>query len=190
MYFGSIASSPLGGSGTAWITAAYGLYKAVTRRHSDQPFITLLTISHSSLTTPIRVCDDAVVTLSTGVPGVISGGYEFVQLPFEVQLPNQEADTPPRARIAIDNVSKEVTTAIAEITSPPSITLQIALAADPNVIELDLPGFQIEQVSFDALVIEGDLIIEQLEAEPYPAGRFLPSGFPGLFRANVTVETV
>jgi hypothetical protein len=36
-------------------------------------------------------------------------------------------------------------------------------------------------VSYDALVVEGELSLESFLREPYPAARFTPGDFAGLF---------
>lgn len=185
---GPIAGIPLGGALRISDSSGVGtsLAQVVASRHIGKAFILLLTIEHDDLTVPIRVADDALLTLSTGVPGVISRSVEFVQLPFRFTLPNQESDSPPRAKIVVDNVSREITAALANISSPPTLMLEIVLSDFPDVVEISLADFKLETVSYDALTIEGDLTIEQFESEPWPKGSFLPSGFPGLFRGSVT----
>jgi hypothetical protein len=120
-------------------------------------------------------------TLSTGVPGVKSQGEEFVALPFEISLPNEDEDTLPRARLTIDNVSREIIKAVRSINSPAQITIQVVLASDPDTVEAEITKFQLTNVTADALTVQGDLTTEQFDQEPYPAGRFTGAGFPGMF---------
>jgi hypothetical protein len=40
------------------------------------------------------------------------------------------------------------------------------------------------EIGYDALVVEGTLLLEELKNEPHPACIFSPADFPGLFQAR------
>lgn len=185
----ALSGTPLGGS-YATMAVVNNLQSVINQHNIDQAFAMLITLSHEDLTDDVRVTDDFIELLSSDVPGVISRGMEFIQFPFTVALPNQEEDTPPRTKLVIDNVSREITATLSEITSPPALKFELVLSNAPDTVEIVYDGFILNSVSFDALTIEGDLVIEQFESELYPQGSFLPSGFPGLYRGSVTEETV
>jgi len=152
------------------LTARQALHAAET----DEVFIVLLTIDHADLSAPIRVSSDAVDT--------VSRGDTFVAFPFELTLPEDSDDRPPRARLRIDNVDRRIVLAIRSIGSTPSVKIEIVRGADPDTVEAVFPDFCLRDLRYDALTVEGTLTLEAFIAEPYPARIFSPAEFPGLFR--------
>lgn len=135
--------------------------------------LVLLTISHPSISPPIRLVNNT--------ENITSNGNEFIAFPFTPVWADSREDAPPRARLTIDNVSREIAQAIRSITSPPTVTMQLILASAPDVIEQPLPDFKLRNVTWDAGKVSGELTVEDFTAEPYPAGVFSPASFPGLF---------
>ena len=50
-----------------------------------------------------------------------------------------------------------------------------------RLVEAQWPEFLLTNIRYDAATISGTLKLETLEREPFPAGSFTPSQFPGLF---------
>ena len=146
---------------------------AVFGQQTDEAFILLIEIDHADLSEPIRVSSDGVDT--------VSNGNTFVAYPFEISLPSNPETGVSHARLTIDNVSQTIITSIRNISDPPTATLQIVLASDPDTVEVEFSGFELRNVQYDVFTITGDLSIESFMSEPYPGGSFLPSTFPGLF---------
>ena len=107
---------------------------ATNTRTIEEVFVILVTISHANLATPIRIANDTLDELDSGVRGVISNGNEFIYLPFQFLLPNLERDNAPRARIVIDNITREIVAQLDPIRDPPEVRIQIALNTDPDII--------------------------------------------------------
>lgn len=149
------------------------LRQAVNAQETDEVFLLLLTIDHAELGAPIRVvCDKADVT---------SGGDTYSQFAFQVSLPDDREDRPPRVTLRIDNVDRQIVQAIRTITSAPSVTLEVVLASDPDTIEAGPFDFELRSARYDALLVEGELGFEPVLDEPFPAQRFTPQLYPGLF---------
>lgn len=146
---------------------------AVFSSETGEAFLALITIDHAVIDPPIRVTSDGVDT--------ISRGNTYTPYPFRVQLPSDMEDRPPVARLAIDNVSREIARSLRGISSPATVTVEIVLGAAPDIVEAAFPDFTLREARGDSLTVEGDLTIEQYMSEPYPAGRFTPAEFPGLF---------
>lgn len=157
-----------------------GLKQAANAAQTSEAFLQLVTIDHSSLAEPIRVTTDPFETLSSGVKGVISNTVEYVALPFEITLPDENEDQLPRAKLTIDNVSREVIAAVRGINTPATVNIKIVLASNPDVVEAEITNFELRNVTADALTVQGDLTTVQFDGEPYPAGRFTTSSFPSL----------
>lgn len=142
-------------------------------QQTDEAFLVLLEIDHADLSEPIQVTSDGVDTTSNG--------ETFVAYPFELSLPSNPETGISQAQLTIDNVSQDIIVSIRNITTPPSVVIQVVLASDPDTIEVEFSGFELRNVNYNALTISGILTIESFMSEPYPGGSFLPSTFPGLF---------
>lgn len=156
--------------------------QAIFAQQTDEVFILLVTIEHENFTDPIRVASDPKQVLpDAGVRGVVSRGEEYVYLPFTINLPMQDDTGVARASISIDNISREIVAAVRKATSALSITIEVVLASDVETLEMSIPDFRLERVTYDALTVSGDISVEYYDLEPFPARRFTPSDFPGVF---------
>lgn len=136
-------------------------------------WLVLLTIEHDDLSAPIRVVNNT--------ENVTSNSELFVAFPFDITLPDNRDGSPPTAKLAIDNVSREIGEAIRSISSPASVKIQIVRHAALDTVEIEWPYFTLRNVKWDMLKVSGDLSFEDFVTEPYPAGKFVPAQFPGLF---------
>jgi hypothetical protein len=147
--------------------------QALYAAETGEVFLILLTISHPQLVAPIRVTSDGVDTSSRG--------NSFIAFPFELVLPDDQESKSPRARLIIDNIDRQIVSAVRSLTSSPNILIEIVRAAAPEVVEAQFIDFKLVNISYDSHVVQGDLTLEDFTAEPFPAGSFSPNLFPGLF---------
>lgn len=163
---------------------------------TGEVLVTLLTISHDSLEDgPLRLSSDPTVRLdllgsegsegeaSGGQPryGTVSRGETYSFLPFRVTLPDESDDAPPAVRLEVDNVSRELVPLLRSTSTPAEVQVEILLASDLDTVEVAFPVLQVAEVDYDADRVTINLVVDYLAAEPFPAGSFDPSGFPGLF---------
>lgn len=107
---------------------------------------------------------------------------EYQPFPFELELPDDTDDmSGALARLRVDAVDRRVVEAVRRIGGVPSVDVEIVLASDPDTVELSWPTFSLSNVRYDAMKIEGDLVLEVLDQEPFPADAFNPDLFPGAF---------
>lgn len=159
------------------------LRAATNAQQTDTAFITLLTITNQNLATPIRVCDDPNQMLPVaGVRGVVSRGDEYIFLPFAFSLPAEDDTGIGRASLTIDNISREIVQAVRlAIGTKISLKIEIVLSSDLNTPEVVMNDFILEGIKYDAFTVTGDVTVEYYDLEPFPARRFTPSDFPGIF---------
>ncbi len=138
-----------------------------------QSFLMLLTLDHADITPPIRVVNNT--------ENITSRGDEFIAYPFELELPDSVTTSAPKAKLTIDNVSREIAQSIRQITSAPTVLMELIRASDPDTVEVGFPVFTLRDVKWDMLTVSGELVLEDLMTEPFPADQFTPSYFPGLF---------
>lgn len=156
--------------------------QAAYSQETSEVFVSLLTITNPSFTEPIRLSsDNAVLLPNSNVRGTISNGIEYIYCPFTITLPQDDDTGIARATIRVDNIDRRITEAVRRATSAISVDIRIVLASSPDVIEAIVQDFRLEQVSYDALEVSGELSLDYYDLEPYSKLRFTPSGFPGLF---------
>jgi Domain of unknown function (DUF1833) len=150
------------------------LIAAVFKQETDEAFIPLLTIAHPDLEEgPIHVCLNSV--------DIISRGDTYIAYPFEIDLPNQDPEQPSRVTLTIDNVDRNIVAALRELEGAPTVTLEVVLASDPDIVEAGPHGFTLRNANYDILQIDGELAFEDILNEPFPAESFTPATHPGLF---------
>jgi len=139
---------------------------------TGEAWLLLLTIVHTELAVPIRVVGNN--------ENITSGGELFVAWDFEIVLPGEDPDNPDTARLSIGNIDPLIIRTLREISSPPSLTIQVVLASAPDTIEIEFAGLVLRNASYDAGTISGDLSFEEILTEPV-ATTLTPAMFPGMF---------
>ena len=152
------------------------------KQETDSVFIVLLTFSSDELDDDIRITLDPYEILPiANVDGVVSNGLEYLYCPFEIKLPRDDKTGLPTAKIKVDNVDRRIIGHLRTVSKAVSLKIDVVLSRDPDHIDKSFDGFKLENIQYDALSVEGDLTMDYWDTEPFPSGRFTPSGFPGLF---------
>ena len=158
--------------------AAYG-------QETGRVIIALITIDHSSLLEPIRICTNPTQRIAEYdndiVYGTVSDGDNYIFLPLRLQIPSDTDEGPGNMIIEFDNIHRDYTEAIRSIFTPPTVTVELVLDSTPDTVEVSWPEFLLTDITYNALTIQGTLALETLDREPFPAGTFNPTSFPGLF---------
>lgn len=145
---------------------------SIHAQETGEVWLVLLTISHASLPSPIRVVNNN--------EDITSRGNIYQAFPFDIVLPGEDPDGITKAMLRFDNVERTAITAIRGLTSPPSVTIEVILASAPDTVEISFEGLTVRNVTYDAVQIEGELHFESLWTEPITL-TMTPSRFPGLF---------
>lgn len=146
--------------------------EALAAQETGEGEVVLLTIDHSSLSSPVR--------LVNANQAVTSNGETFQAFAFEVSLPEQ-SDRVKQATLRVDNADRRLVQTLRSIQDPLEVTLQVVLLSDPDTIELEVGPLQAQQAQITLTEIEIKLGAEPVAYEPFPQGRFTPSDFPALF---------
>lgn len=145
---------------------------AAFAQETGEAYLFILEISHPSLSEPIRITNNH--------EAVVSNGNTYTPLNFEIDIPDQGEDVP-NVTVKIDNVDRVIVDNIRAINSPPTFSLSVVLSSTPDIIEAGPFEMRLSDVEYDAFVVSGRLMFEDILTEPYPAGSFNPPSFPGLF---------
>ena len=155
---------------------------AMFAQQTDEVFIVLLTISHDSFDDDIRVASDSREELPVaGVRGVISRGEEYLYIPFDLTLPQQDDSGVSKASLSLDNVGRELITAVRSADSAVRIKIEVVLDSAIDTVEITLDDFRLDSVKYNALTVSGDISMDYYDLEPCPKQRFTPSDWPGVF---------
>lgn len=148
---------------------------ALVDDYTDEVFVLLLKLEHDDLAEPIRVANNNENVVRTETTSVT-----YVGIPFEIELPQEDADELGAATISVPNIERSITTAIRAISTPVTATIMVVLASSPNTVEIEFTGLTLREVMYDAESITGILRFETLVIEPITF-TITPARFPGLF---------
>ncbi len=141
---------------------------------SSDPLLTLLTITHASLTPPFRCVLD-------GKP-IVSRGETYLDTPFAFLPPEQTQDGLKQGRLRIENVESnliELLRSVAGTDDPPQATFEFIYASAPDFVERKFPNLIFRDVPYDD-TIEITLGLPDLTVEPVNQFRFSRATHPGL----------
>lgn len=140
---------------------------------TDEVVLLLLTIDESSLPEPIRVVHNT--------EDIESRGNTYLRFFFSAELPTETGDSPRPVRITIDAVDRQVVNALRAAVGQPTVTLEVVLASDPDVIEAGPFEFRLENASYTAESITGEINFAGVEQVRSAGHTFSPYLFPDLF---------
>lgn len=164
-------------------TISLTLRAAANAQQTGEVIVALVTVTHPSLEAPLRFSSDPTTRFSVDplAYGTVSRGDTYSFLPLQVTLPEEGDDVEPGMQLILDNVTRETIPLLRSVSTPAAITVELVRASDPDYVEMMLPEFDLVSATYNATQVTLDLKINALTAEPYPAGRFRPSAFGGLF---------
>ncbi len=156
---------------------------AMFAQESGEVPIFLLTITHPELADPIRLTTDPTERFSTDplLYGTTSRGVQYLYVGMDVTLPDEQDKNPPASKLVVSNVNRDLIPLARSVNSPPSVTFEAVLASALDVVEFSIPALDMINLQYDAGQLTFSLAMDALTSEPYPAGSFSPSSFPGLF---------
>lgn len=150
------------------------LRQQINRGEMDEVFLWLVTLSHPTMPTPIRVVNDR--------QDIVSRGNTFQAYAFLFELPEDDGETIPRGRLVIDNVDRSIVDEIRTLTTPMTCLIEGVLASQPDYVEITLQDIMLREIKYNAQTISGTLYVEDYLNKRVPADTFNPSEYEGLFR--------
>lgn len=166
-------------------TVSSAARQAMFSQSTEEVFVILLEISNElDPSQPIRTALDSVnldskVTVDgvdTYDPAVtFAGGF------FGIELPEEAGDAIQSVRLSIANVDRVIVQAIRNASVPPEVLLWVVLKSSPDIVEAGPYYFTLENATYDALEVRGELVFEEVTNRRYPKDEFTPQIAPGLF---------
>lgn len=113
---------------------------------------------------------------------IISRGQVFEAVGFKINLINQDSERLPTVTLQIDNLDTRVIEYIRALPEAPHMLMEVVSSADGfQSPEQSIDFLRLVSVSYNALVISGQLVLDNYLGARFPAGDYTPSEFPALF---------
>ena len=148
---------------------------ALLSGETSEAYLCCVGIDHPTLTEPL-LCVHAERPIE-------HQGATYNAYPFEVALPSDLERETAQVEISISNVDRRIVAALREVppNNPPSVTLFVVRAAEPDIVERGPYVMMLREVEYDFLRVTGKCRWDdELDLE-YPAIRVIASYFPGAF---------
>lgn len=161
---------------------------ALDDEYSGEVEVVLLCFDHPELAAPIRLSTDNAVRISVDpeVYGTVSmwrgatPDDPYLWVIASAVLPSDTEDAPAQATIVLENLDSGMAALLRSFTSPATVSLAVVMAASPNRIEAEYTGLILASADITAGEIALALSRDEIELEPFPAGRLSKHRFPGL----------
>jgi len=139
----------------------------------EAPLI-LLEINHSALTQPVRVVND--------MTDIISNGNLFIACPFRCTLPDDLENQLPKARLAVNNVGRDLMYWIETSGGGQGSTVRVmqVMRSRPNTIEWEIT-MNLFNVEVNMMEISAELGFQNVFVRPAVHVSYRPDNSPGLF---------
>lgn len=139
---------------------------------SNDPFLTLVTLTHDSFDT---------IYLVNNTVDIVSRGHTYRAFPMTVRLPVDDGETARDFQIEFDNVSLELIEEIRGVTTQIGVKIEMILASMPNVVQMEQDDLLITSLSYSALRITASIILDSFLNVAMTSEQYNPDNFPGLF---------
>ena len=140
---------------------------------SNDPFLTLVTLSHPSFTSDIHLVNNST--------NIISLGRTFLSFPMSIKLPTDDGETNREAIIEFDNVSLDLINEIRSVVDPIDVKIEMILASLPDQIQMSLEDLKIQSVNYNKSKISARLILDNFLSTEMTSERYTNTNFPGIF---------
>lgn len=140
---------------------------------SDVAWLCLLTITASGLP-PLYVVNNS--------EPIVSRGVRYEPYPFSITLPADNSESMPQVQLVLSNVDNAIVEFIRGQLLAPAIAIEVVTSATPDTVEKSLTFLKLVSVSYDAMVVQGRLDVDDFLGQKFPNESYMPPQFPGLFR--------
>lgn len=141
-------------------------------QESDDPFLTLLTLTHPSFTT---------IRLVNNTENITSNGNTFQAFPFKLTLPVDDGESAREVQIDLDNVSLELINEIRSVTTAIGVKLEMVLASLPNEVQYGIEELKINSISYNKDRVSCRLSMDGFLNTEMTSEKYTPDKYKGLF---------
>lgn len=149
------------------------LIAQLMKTNSEDPFLTLLTLTHPDFPAPIRLVNNS--------ENIISRGDTYTAFPFRLTLPVDDGETLREVSIDFDNVSLELLDEIRSVTTAIDVKMEMILASIPDDVQIQLSELKIGNVNYSQYMISAKLYMDDFLSSALTSESYTPTNYPGLF---------
>ena len=144
-------------------------------QESEDPFLTLITLSHPSFPSDVRLVQNT--------ENVVSRGNTYTAFPVRITLPADDGETTRQCSIDFDNVSLELISMFRTLDSGERIgvKLEMVLASMPDLVQISLDELKVGGITYNKDVISAKLVMDDFLNTELTSEKYTPSNYPGLF---------
>lgn len=141
-------------------------------QESDDPFLTLVTLSHASFTT---------IRLVNNTKDITSRGEVYEAFPMRIRFPVDDGESARDFTIQFDNVSLQLIEEIRSVVDPIDVKIELILASLPDDVQLSQEDLKIQQINYNSQTVEARIILDNFLTTEMTSEIYGPSNFPGIF---------
>jgi len=149
------------------------LLAQIFAQNSNDPFLTLVTLSHETFAEDIRLVNNS--------KDVTSRGNVFSAFPMKIRLPVDDGETARDFSIEFDNASLELIEEIRSVTNKINVKLEMILASIPDDVQMAFDDLVIAGVTYSAQRITAKIMLDSFLNVEMTSEKYTPSNFPGVF---------
>lgn len=154
-------------------TLSFQLLEQLFAQESNDPFLTLVTLSHSTF--------DSDIHLVNNTKSIVSRGNTYAPFPMKIRLPIDDGESARDFTLEMDNVSLELIKAIRSVTTQIGVKMEMILASMPDVVQMEQSDLLIVTMTYDAHKITARVVLDSFLAVEITSEKYNPSNFPGIF---------
>jgi len=158
------------------VSLSDALKEAYASAPQDQILYHTLEISHPDFSQPVRVV--------RGYDNITAAGEEWVAIPFDLQLPEVSANGLPSLVLTIDNVSRELSSAVESAVlsdTPITVKYRAFLSSEMTQAQNDPPlELQLSSITENETSIQARATLYDFVNKRFPAAVYRDEHFPSL----------
>lgn len=142
-------------------------------QESSDPFLTLVTLSHSSFDADVRLVNNSV--------SITSRGNVFEAFPMKIRFPIDDGETARDFQIVFDNVSLELIEKMRTVTTQIGIKIELILASMPDVVQMSQQDLFLNNITYSAQNITAKIVLDNFLNVALTSETYSPKNYPGIF---------
>lgn len=145
---------------------------SVNASSTAEVWLTLVKLTHSSFDEPVCIVRNT--------EAVTSNGTLYSPFPFDVNLPDEEAEQLTVVNWVALNASNELIEKLRGVTGKIDGTISLVLASQPDIVEVTM-DLEMRAFEYDAETINGSMTTEPILDAVFGTMTMDPNNAPGLF---------
>lgn len=142
-------------------------------QESNDPFLTLITLSHESFDSDIRLVNNT--------KDVSSRGEVYQGFPMRIRFPMDDGESARDFTIEFDNASLELIEEIRSVTTKIGVKIEMILASLPDTVQIEQADLLINTITYSGQKISARVVLDSFLNVEMTSERYGPTNFPGIF---------